>query len=75
MAADSTGAGPEDRIRHIVGADLGGAGEWTNPSNPAVLGVLVIELSDGLVSGLTAVWDGTLVDADSITNLVIAAHA
>jgi hypothetical protein len=67
------GAGAQ--IRHTVGSDLGGGYEWTNPTNAAARGVLAIERTEGLISGLTAVWDGTLLDDDSITTLMTAARA
>ncbi|WP_309066397.1 nuclear transport factor 2 family protein [Microbacterium sp.] len=73
--AKSLPYGARAQMRHTVGGDLGGAYEWTNPSHAVTRGVTAIERTDGLISGITAVWDGTMADDDTIVALMTAARA
>ncbi len=62
-------------LRRIHGGDLGGGYEWTNEARPVGRGITALVLdSEGLVTSLTAVWDGSLVDDDEYTALVSLAR-
>jgi len=62
-------------VRHIVGGAPGGGYEWTNPTGPVPRGVNAVQLTEsGLISRITAIWDGSLVTPPWIadrTNLTI----
>jgi ketosteroid isomerase-like protein len=61
-------------IRHIVGTSHGGGYEWHAAGRVVPRGAAALELSqDGKITKLTVVWDGSLLDATTIT--AAAAHA
>lgn len=63
--------GPGTLVRHIVGSDFGGGYEWISHSTPSH-DVTGLELnSQGLISRLTAVWDGSLV-SDAVVNTLLS---
>ena len=61
--------GVGSKVRHIVGGSRGGGYEWTNSTGPVPRGVSAVELTEaGLISRITAMWDGSLVTPDWITS-------
>ncbi|MFI9560263.1 hypothetical protein [Nonomuraea endophytica] len=58
-------------VRHVVGGEQGGAYEWRNPGAAVPGGVVAIELDgESRISGLTTVWDGSLIDDAALTALL-----
>jgi hypothetical protein len=63
--------GPGTAVRHVVGSAQGGGYEWTAPHGPVDHGVVALELDQhARISRLTTVWDGSLVDNGTITDLL-----
>jgi ketosteroid isomerase-like protein len=60
-------------VRHIVGSDMGGGYEWTNTAHSVTRGIAALEIDGGLISGFTAVWDGTMLDDDRLRAITLAA--
>jgi ketosteroid isomerase-like protein len=61
--------GVGSKVRHIVGGVPGGGYEWTNPTGPVPRGVSAVQLTEaGLISRITAMWDGSLVTPAWITS-------
>ncbi|MEU3982312.1 hypothetical protein AB0F77_19780 [Streptomyces sp. NPDC026672] len=62
-------AGRGTRVRHVVGGALGGGYEWA-AAGPVPRGLNALELDvHGRITRLTAVWDGTLVDDDTLLTM------
>ena len=62
--------GPRTSVRHIVGSTFGGGYEWISHGTPSH-GVTGLELnSQGLISRLTAIWDGSLLDDSAFNHLL-----
>jgi len=60
-------------IRHIVGSAQGGGYERRKQGALVDHGVIALELDEhAIISGLTTVWDGLLVDDATITTLLAA---
>jgi ketosteroid isomerase-like protein len=60
-------------IRHVVGGERGGGYEWKKPGATVDHGVIALELdAQARISGLTTVWDGSLIDNAALTALLIA---
>jgi ketosteroid isomerase-like protein len=54
--------GTHAQLRRIVGGGRGGGFEWTNQRCPVPRGITAVMLNkDGLVTEITAMWDGSLV--------------
>lgn len=60
-------------VTHVVGGDLGGGYEWRSDDAAVPRGVVGLELRQGRVHQLTAVWDGALLDGARLRSLVLAA--
>jgi limonene-1,2-epoxide hydrolase len=61
------------RIRHILGGDLGGGYEWT-ANGTVKRGITAIKLDgNGKITGLEAMWDGSLLDDEALLSLAKAA--
>jgi ketosteroid isomerase-like protein len=63
-------------VRHTVGSDQAGGYEWGNDGTPAPVprGAVALELdSDGAITRLTTVWDGSLLSDEAITALTVHA--
>ncbi|WP_329139943.1 hypothetical protein OG552_34850 [Streptomyces sp. NBC_01476] len=62
--------GPGANVRHVVGSSAGGGYEWTNPTGPVPRGAAALELDRaGLITHLTAVWDGSLLPHTALAEL------
>ena len=65
--------GPGARLRHVVGADLGGGYEWQS-DGPVPRGVVALELGEsGSIDRMTAIWDGSLLPDDALLSLAARA--
>lgn len=59
-------------VVHIAGGSKGGGFEWRAPNSDVKFGVVGIELDEsGLISRLTSVWDGGLVDDRRLTEMML----
>lgn len=64
-----SGAGVE--VRHTVGSPRGGGYEWKAPGAAVHEGAVALELDDhGLISRLTAAWDGSLVSTAALESML-----
>ncbi|WP_438347071.1 nuclear transport factor 2 family protein [Paenibacillus sp. FA6] len=63
--------GADTTIRYVVGGDQGGGYEWANANSSVPRGTTALELNDeGKITGMTVVWDGSLMDDAELTELV-----
>lgn len=63
--------GAGTRLRHVLGSARGGGYEWVADSGAVRNGIVALELGDdGLITRLTTVWDGSLLDDEDITTLL-----
>ncbi|WP_052454481.1 sigma-70 family RNA polymerase sigma factor family protein [Streptomyces nodosus] len=61
--------GKGTRVRHVVGSARGGGYEWA-AAGPVPRGLHTLELdAQGRITRLTAVWDGTLVDDETLMTM------
>ena len=57
------------KVRHVLGSSRGGGYEWES-NNPLLNGIIALELgSDGLITKLSTVWDGSRMDDSAIQAL------
>jgi hypothetical protein len=62
------------RVRRVLGSATAGGFEWVNPTNPAKRGLSAISLDpDGNIIQMRTVWNGALVDDQTLTMLTLAA--
>jgi hypothetical protein len=65
--------GPGTSVRHVVGTAQGGGYEWKNPGATVPNGIIELELDpQARISGLTTVWDGSLVTDPALTTMLQA---
>jgi hypothetical protein len=65
--------GPGTSVRHVVGTAQGGAYEWKNPGAVVPNGIIALELdTQARISGLTTIWDGSLVSDQALTTTLQA---
>ncbi|MFI9383521.1 nuclear transport factor 2 family protein [Kutzneria sp. NPDC052558] len=57
-------------VRHTVGSVHGGGYEWVRPDGPVRNGVIAIELQQSRITRFTTIWDGSLVDDATLTDIL-----
>lgn len=63
--------GAGTRVRHILGSGRGGGYEWIADGGTVPNGIVALELGeDGLITRLTTIWDGSLLDDDDMVTLL-----
>ena len=61
-------------VRQVLGSATAGGFEWVNPGNDAKRGISAVSLSeDGAIAQMRSVWDGALVDDQTLSVLTLAA--
>lgn len=65
--------GAGSAVRRVAGGDTGGGYEWTTP-HAVTRGVTAVQLDHGLITSLTAVWDGAAIDDDTLRKWSDLAH-
>jgi len=65
--------GPGTSVRHVVGTAQGGGYEWRNSGATVPNGIIALELdTQARISGLTTIWDGSLVTDPALTTTLQA---
>jgi hypothetical protein len=63
--------GAETRLRHVVGSNRGGGYEWVADGGDVRNGIVALEIGeDSLITRLTTMWDGSLLDDDELIVLL-----
>jgi hypothetical protein len=61
-------------VRRVLGSASAGGFEWVNPANAARRGISGISLdADGSIIQMRSVWNGAMVDDQTLTTLTLAA--